>query len=185
MIYVVLGLIGAGMGSFYLHGRGDFLLGGVLGLLVAAVINQRNRLLSLEKRLVLMEKRIAGMFSGVDPAGPAESDGRSEPVRAAHADAVSEDRLPLPEMALAGGGAVETPKAVSPSVEDPVEMPSLELELSDAAIAGLESPSGPPHPDQPPPRQMAWATRSGNSSLAATSWCAWGWWCCCSVSPFW
>jgi hypothetical protein len=89
-------------GKFYLHGRGDFLLGGVLGLLVAAVINQRNRLLSLEKRLVLMEKRIAGMFSGVDPAGPAESDGRSEPVRAAHADAVSEDRLPLPEMALAG-----------------------------------------------------------------------------------
>jgi hypothetical protein len=102
MIYVVLGLIGAGMGSFYLHGRGDFLLGGVLGMLVAAVINQRNRLLSLEKRLVLMEKRIAGMFSGVDPAGPAESDGRSEPVRAAHADAVSEDRLPLPEMALDG-----------------------------------------------------------------------------------
>jgi hypothetical protein len=185
MIYIVLGLIGAVMGSFYLYGRGDFMLGGAVGLLVAAVINQRNRLLSLEKRLVFMEKRIAGMFSEENTTGPADSTGRSEPVRAAHADAVSEDRLPLPEMALAGGGAVETPKAVSPSVEDPAEMPSLELELSDAAIAGLESPSGHRIRISHRLRQMAWATRSGNSSLAATSWCAWGWWCCCSVSPFW
>jgi hypothetical protein len=183
MIYIVLGLIGAVMGSFYLYGRGDFLLGGVLGLLVAAVINQRNRLLSLEKRLVFMEKRIAGMFSEENTTGPADSTGRSEPVRAAHADAVSEDRLPLPEMALDGGGAVETPKAVSPSIEDPAEMPSLELELSDAAIAGLESPSGPPHLSASPSNGLG--ARSGNSSLAATSWCAWGWWCCCSVSPFW
>ena len=28
MIYLVFGLIGAVMGSFYLYGRGDFLLGG-------------------------------------------------------------------------------------------------------------------------------------------------------------
>jgi hypothetical protein len=40
---------------------------------VAAVINQRNRLLSLEKRLVFMEKRIAGMFSEENTAGPADS----------------------------------------------------------------------------------------------------------------
>jgi uncharacterized membrane protein len=146
MIYIVLGLIGAVMGSFYLYGRGDFMLGGAVGLLVAAVINQRNRLLSLEKRLVFMEKRIAGMFSEENTTGPADSTGRSEPVRAAHADAVSEDRLPLPEMALDGGGAVETPNAVSSSIKDPAAIPSLELELSDDAIAGLESPSGPPPP---------------------------------------
>ena len=38
MIYIVLGLIGAVMGSVYLYGRGDFMLGGVIGLLVAALI---------------------------------------------------------------------------------------------------------------------------------------------------
>jgi len=32
------GLIGAVMGSFYLYGRGDFLLGGVIGLLVVVVV---------------------------------------------------------------------------------------------------------------------------------------------------
>jgi hypothetical protein len=179
MIYIVLGLIGAVMGSFYLYGRGDFMLGGAVGLLVAAVINQRNRLLSLEKRLVFMEKRIAGMFSEENTTGPADSTGRSEPVRAAHADAVSEDRLPLPEMALDGGGAVETPNAVSSSIKDPAAIPSLELELSDAPSPGLNRRQGHRL------RQMAWPLRSGNSSLAATSWCAWGWWCCCSVSPFW
>ena len=65
MIYIVLGIIGAVAGSFYLYGRGDFLLGGAIGLLAAAAINQRNRLLALEKRLKAME------MQGAEPASQA------------------------------------------------------------------------------------------------------------------
>lgn len=38
MIYIVLGVIGAVMGSFYLYGRGDFVLGGVIGLLAGVLV---------------------------------------------------------------------------------------------------------------------------------------------------
>jgi uncharacterized membrane protein len=148
MIYIVLGLIGAVMGSFYLYGRGDFLLGGAVGLLVAAVVNQRNRLLALEKRLVSMERRIAGTFSGDEAVGPAETTDASEPVQPVQDVPLSEDGDSLPEMEADGGAAVETPANAVPSAQ----MPSLELELSDAAIAGLESPPVPPHPDQSSPR---------------------------------
>lgn len=140
MIYIVLGLIGAVTGSVYLYGRGDFLLGGLAGLLVAAVVNQRNRLLAMESRLASLEKRIAGMFPAGEIAGPAESADGPGPLQAA------------PTAEPAGGEPVETLTQGAPSAKRPAEMPSLELELSDDAIAGLEPPSSPPLDDPSPPR---------------------------------
>ena len=152
MIYIVLGLIGAVMGSFYLYGRGDFLLGGAIGLLVAASINQRNGLLALEKRLVAMEKQLSGLLSKKKDAGPAKFDGATEPAAAAHAGSGSEGKALLPQEEPPGVAAVETPVASPPSPEQPPDIPSLELELSDAAIADLASPPKPPTPDQPSQR---------------------------------
>ena len=122
MIYVVLGLIGAAMGSVYLYGRGDFLLGGAIGLLAAAAINLRNRLVALEKRLAAVEGRTAERFSASDePAAASES----APPEAAAADE------PLPAAA---------------SVAADPGMPSLELELADEAAAASDVP-----PFSPPP----------------------------------
>ncbi len=148
MIYVVLGLIGAVMGNFYLHGRGDLMLGGVIGLLVAAVVNQRNGLLSLEKRLAAMEQQASGWLSGKKVAGPNQSGGASGPSQAAYADTGSEGKAMLPEKEPAVVAAVET-AAVSASPQPTAEMPSLELELSDAAMADLGTPATPPAPEHP------------------------------------
>jgi uncharacterized membrane protein len=150
MIYIVLGLIGAVTGSAYLYGRGDFLLGGFVGLLVAAVINQRNRLMAMERRLASLEKRIAGMFSAGN--GPAESSAQPEPVQTAPTASGRDHEASLPEMAPPPVAGVAVPTVSPPRAEPADAMPSLELELSDAAIAGLEPPSSPPRRDEPPPR---------------------------------
>ena len=151
MIYIVLGLIGAVTGSVYLYGRGDFLLGGFVGLLVAAVINQRNRLMAMESRLASLEKRIAGMLSAGEN-GPAESSAQPESVETAPTDTGREHETSLPEMAPLPDAGVAVPTVSPPRAEPADAMPSLELELSDAAIAGLEPPSSPPLDDLPPPR---------------------------------
>ena len=126
MIYVVLGLIGAVTGSVYLYGRGDFFLGAAIGLLVAAAINQRNGLLALDKRLKAMEARIAGLT-------PDQQRAASEAAPSAVQD--------QPEESLSAG----TP---APPAAPTADMPSLDIELSDAAIAGLETPKAPPSPDR-------------------------------------
>uniref|UniRef100_UPI003564E134 DUF2339 domain-containing protein n=1 Tax=Desulfosarcina sp. TaxID=2027861 RepID=UPI003564E134 len=148
MIYFVLGLIGAVMGSFYLYGRGDFLLGGVIGLLAAAVINQRNGLLALKTRLAAMETQIAGLLSGETGAGPVSSGDASTPSRAAHAGRGSDADASGPEEAPAAAAAVETATVPAPSPNATTEIPSLELELSDAAIAEFALPTKPPMPDR-------------------------------------
>ncbi|BBO67831.1 membrane protein [Desulfosarcina alkanivorans] len=152
MIYIVLGLIGAVTGSVYLYGRGDFLLGGFVGLLVAAVINQRNRLLALENRLVSLEKRIAGTFSAEGVAGPAEPSGQPESVRSAPMDTGGDDDAALSETEPARDAGGRAPTVPPPRSDPAGAMPSLELELSDDAIAGLDPPSGPPRPDPATPR---------------------------------
>ena len=144
MIYIVLGLIGAVMGSFYLYGRGDFLLGGVIGLLAAAVINQRNGLLRLEKRLAAMQKQISGLVAGETVVSPAPPAGMPSPARAEHAGPGTEDQASWSQEEPAGVAAFKTPLATPPSSEDNPDIPSLELELSDAAMADLEPPSKPP-----------------------------------------
>ncbi len=181
MIYIVLGLIGAVMGSFYLYGRGDFLLGGAVGLLVAAVVNQRNRLLALEKRLVSMERRIAGTFSGDEAVGPAETTDASEPVQPVQDVPLSKDGIPCPKWKPMGGLQLKhrpTPcrlhRCLPWNWNCPMP-PSPGLNRRQFHLIRISR-----HPGQ-----MAWATRSGNSFWAATSWCGWGWWCCCSDSPFW
>ncbi len=151
MIYIVLGLIGAVVGSFYLYGRGDYLLGGVIGLLVAGVVNQRNRLFALEKRLATLEKSSTGALSGEDAAGSSESATTSESVTAARNGSGREYEKSRPGEEPPGGAAVEIPKTTS-LAGHPAEIPSLELELSDSAIAGLEPPQSPPVSDQPSAR---------------------------------
>ena len=120
------------MGSFYLYGRGDFLLGGGIGLLAAAAINQRKGLLALKSRLAAMETQIAGLISAEKVAGTASSDEASGPEAEPMVDA-----------------AVDTTAVSAPHLTATAEIPSLELELSDAAIADLAPPPKPPMPDQP------------------------------------
>ncbi|MBC2711452.1 MAG: DUF2339 domain-containing protein, partial [Desulfosarcina sp.] len=146
MIYIVLGLIGAVMGSFYLYGRGDFLLGGIIGMLVAAVINQRNKLLTLEKRLVVLETQITGFSAGDKTPNHAESIGSEMPFSEAEPNDEAEP-VPAEEDSAA---TIKTP-FVSPATTERVEeMPSLELELTDAALADLEPHSKTGVTDQPP-----------------------------------
>ncbi len=151
MIYVVLGLIGAVMGSFYLYGRGDFLLGGVIGLLAAAAINQRNGLLALKTRLAAMETQIAGLLSGETDAGPASSAEGSTLARATHGVPGDDVDASGPEEEPAVAAAVEMGAVSAPSPNTTAEIPSLELELSEAAIADFTPPPKPPVPDQPSP----------------------------------
>ena len=159
MIYIVLGLIGAVMGSFYLSGRGDFLLGGVIGLLVAGVINQRNGILALEKRLVAMEKQIAGLLSGKTVVGSTESAGASEPAQAAVAGSGIDGKSSLSKKEPAGVSAIETAAVPPLSPEHSADIPSLELELSDAAIADHATPLEPSTPEQSSHRSIGLGDR--------------------------
>ena len=128
---------------------GDFLLGGVIGLLAAAVINQRNGLLALKKRLEAMEKQIAVLLSGEKVADPAQSHGAKEAAHSTAAAPNSQGGASMSEEEPAGDHTSETPPAPTPFLEPPAGIPSLELELSDAAIADLTAPPGPPPTDSP------------------------------------
>ena len=141
MIYIVLGLIGAVAGSVYLYGRGDFLLGGAIGLLAAAAINQRNRIMALEKRLKAVEMQAA-------PAADKEPAGRSaEPDPTAGAtgvDGPADISAPSPATAAA-------PQTPPPPSSSTAEIPSLDIELSDAALAEIET-ADKPFAAGPPPQ---------------------------------
>jgi uncharacterized membrane protein len=140
MIYIVLGLIGAVAGSFYLYGRGDFLLGGAIGLLAAAAINQRNRLLALEKRLKSMEMQRPEQAPDADiaqptPAAPAAG------ASGASAQPETPATVPIAKPPLdtaAGAGTTD-------------DMPSLEIELADAAPDDIQPPEIPPVAGRPEP----------------------------------
>lgn len=148
MIYLVLGVIGAVMGSLYLYGQGDFLLGGVIGLLAAGVISLRNRLLDLEKRLSAVQKQFAGSLTGKQSvAGPAEATGASEPHRAAQAGPGRKGSAFPPKEEPVGATGSGAPLAVPPLGGPTAEIPSLELELSDSAMAG-PAPQPPEQPQQ-------------------------------------
>ncbi len=149
MIYIVLGLTGAVMGSFYLYGRGDFLLGGVIGLLAAAAISQRNGRFALKTRLAAMEMQIAGLLPGETAAGLASSAKATTADKGAHARPGSDVDASGPQEEPTVAAAVETAAVSAPSPKATAETPSLELELSDAAIADFTPPPKPPMPDQP------------------------------------
>ncbi len=140
MIYIVLGLIGAVAGSFYLYGRGDFLLGGAIGLLAAAAINQRNRMLALEKRLKAMEMQRSEQPSDAGIAQPAPevpaTDAPSAPAKPV-APATAPFVEPLPEAKQAS------------SIPD--DIPSLEIELADAPAGDIQPPKKPPVAEPPEP----------------------------------
>jgi uncharacterized membrane protein len=142
MIYIVLGLIGAVMGSVYLYGRGDFLLGGVIGLLVAAVINQRNALLAMGKRLDAIESRITGLagqpVDDKDPSGRTPSPGQTETAGSPIETIAPAAADPFPGRA--------TPAPAAPATAD---MPSLDLELADTALDDIEAPAAPTPADRP------------------------------------
>ena len=149
MIYIVMGLLGAAMGSFYLYGRGAFLLGGFIGLLVAAVVNQRNGLLALEKRLAIMETLIAGLRSDKKTDGSAQFSATSEAAQSLYVSPKGEGKASSRAEDPAEVDVVEAPMAVVPPPDPSADMPSLELELSDAVMADFESPPKPPTPDPP------------------------------------
>jgi uncharacterized membrane protein len=148
MIYIVLGLLGTAMGAVYLYGRGDFLLGGVIGLLLAAVIDQRNRLLAIEKRLAAMDKRFAGHFANQERSDTPPTAGTPEPTRSAAEETAEGWAASTPS--TEPNHAFETPVAsvsVSTTIAD---IPSLELELPDTALADPRSPIPEESGTQPP-----------------------------------
>jgi len=138
MIYIVLGLIGAVAGSFYFYGRGDFLLGGAIGLLAAAAIDQRNRLLALEKRLEVIETQRPEQTSDADIAQPAATTDASDASVPPDTSAKAPIAGPPPD-AAAGVGTTD-------------DIPSLEIELADAAPDDIRPPEKPPiaRPPEPP-----------------------------------
>jgi uncharacterized membrane protein len=139
MIYIILGLIGAAAGSFYLRGPGDFIIGGVVGLLVAAVISQRNGLLAVQKRLKDMEGQIADLLAG-QKSDPAAEQAETAPVP-------QKPGQTAPAETAAMAAEAETPSATPRRT---VDMPSLELKLPDE-IDAPSPPEKPPEPDLPPP----------------------------------
>ncbi|BBO82484.1 membrane protein [Desulfosarcina ovata subsp. sediminis] len=121
MIFIVLGLIGAISGGVYLYGRGGFLLGGVIGLLAAAVVGQRSRLLDLEKRVTNLQARV-----GRPSAAAGATDRKAPPPNETGVSTIPVSEPPP---------SPETPSA---------DLPFLELELSEGAMA-----DAPPAPSTP------------------------------------
>lgn len=142
MIYGIFGLLGAVAGGVYLYGQGDFLLGGLIGLMLAAVINQRNRILAIERRLNRLESKIAG---------EAESSTKSDQRRASHESASM--RVPAAEKkgtSDGGKGAdpfgepIDRPPSSAAEPRSTLDLPALELELADASVgdATVDSSTG-------------------------------------------
>jgi len=144
LIYIIFGLIGAAAGEMYLRGPGDLMIGGIVGLLAAAVISQRNALAAVQRRLKDMETQIADFLAGPAVERPPEPQAAEKPSPAdlqatTAGQAATADRAAMTD---AAAPATKTPPQTA-------EMPSLELQLPDEIKA-------PPPPQQPiedePPR---------------------------------
>jgi len=177
MIYIVLGLIGAVAGSVYLYGRGGFLLGGAIGLLAAAAINQRNRMMALEKRLKTIETQ-AGQAPSKNSssrtrrrrpllgrAKPTWTVGRTCPCRRQPPRKRPNRRLPRRCRRR------RSPRWISSCPMQPWPR-----------WKALKNPLRQVHRRNDP---VDGGIPLKRSSSAATSWCGSGWWCCCSDSPSW
>ena len=131
MIYIVFALIGAVAGPFYLHGPGDALVGAGIGLMLAAVINQRNRLAAMDKRLkILEEKRFRQESATVSTATDQRASAHtvaspSMPDNAGQTPGVDDGKTHRSAEA-----PDPSPLAVPLSAADS-KIPSLELELAD------------------------------------------------------
>ena len=145
MIYILFGLIGAVAGSVYLYGRGDYLLGGVIGLLAAAAISHRNRILALEKRLQAVETQTVPDASEAPESQASPAVSSSEATAGAPATDLSTQ--PLVDQATASATSASMP------TED---IPALDIELSDAAVAALEPTPTPPGESPPPQATSTW-----------------------------
>ncbi|WP_419656697.1 uncharacterized membrane protein, DUF2339 [Desulfosarcina variabilis str. Montpellier] len=159
MIYIVLGLIGAVAGSIYLYGKADALVGAGIGLVVAAVINQRNRLMAMEQRLKTLEATLArkaastvafdAKASAHDVASPPVPDNHGQP---AGADDHKTHR---------SAEAVATPPMAAPASAADSKMPSLELELADDLVDDLAGDTKAAKPGAAPPRPLPSSATSG------------------------
>ena len=146
MVYVVLGLIGAVWGSLYFYGRGGLFVGGLLGLLAAAVISQRNRLQALDRQVRELSLMVRGLREGApveDAAAAAAGAGTDDTQSAKDADPVT---VEIPPSAAENG----SPAAAGRTPDD---MPSLELELSDEALAQPGPAVNAPPPSTKPGRR--------------------------------
>jgi len=111
------------------------MVGGIVGLLVAAVISQRNTLVSVQKRLKAMEGQIADLLIGQAADRPQERHAANEPSPADMQATTAEQAVPAD--AAATTGTAEPPAATPSQI---VDTPSLELHLPDE----IESPAPPP-----------------------------------------
>lgn len=138
MIYIVMGLIGAVAGSFYFYGRGDFLFGGAIGLLAAAAIDQRNRLLALEKRLKAVEMQRSEHTSDAGIAQPATE-----------APAAGATSAPAQPEAPSTAPFVKPPPDAKQESSTTDDIPFLDIELADVPPEDPE-PSEKPQAAEPP-----------------------------------
>lgn len=139
LIYIIFGLIGVVAGEIYLRGPGDLMVGGIVGLVVAAVISQRNALAAVQKRLKAMEGQISDLLTGQTADRPPEPEVDAEPS--------AEGMQAAPADVAAMKEATEAPAAAPPRTVDP---PSLELQLPDEIESPRPSPKQP-ITDQPAP----------------------------------
>lgn len=139
LIYIIFGLIGVVAGEIYLRGPGDLMVGGIVGLVVAAVISQRNALAAVQKRLKAMEGQISDLLTGQTADRPPEPEVDAEPS--------AEGMQAAPADVAAMKEATEVPAAAPPRTVDP---PSLELQLPDEIESPRPSPKQP-ITDQPAP----------------------------------
>jgi len=145
LIYIIFGLIGVLAGEIYLRGPGDLMIGGIVGLLVAAVISQRNALVSVQRRLKEMEARIADLLGGQAVGVPPESQAAEEPSAEHIKETAREAAAPTDAAAIKAAA-----KTTAPSPPQTDDIPSLELHLPEE----IESPPPsiqPPKTDQPAP----------------------------------
>jgi len=124
------------------------LLGGAIGLLAAAAINQRNRMMALEKRLKTIETQ-AGQAPFEEQQQPDPPPTPAPGAGETHVDRGAD--LPVPPAATA-----ETPQSPPSPAVSTAEIPSLDIELSDAALAEMESAEKPPAAGPPPQRSSGW-----------------------------
>lgn len=152
MIFILFGVLGAVVGSIYFYGDGGVLSGGLIGLMLAAAINQHNRLRALEQRLKILEATLVRQASS--PAANDET--------AAAQDVAS---MPVPDNAGQSAGGDDQKMHRSAKAPDPSPiatprsaadstMPSLELELADDLAGDANATDASTAQTGPSPRSV-------------------------------
>ena len=166
MIYVVFGIVGAFWGGLYFHGAGAILVGGLAGIVVAAVISLRNRIRGLEIRI----RELDAIIDRLNRDGMPED--AETPVGSADAedDAIYEA---IGRLSDDQGAASQSPQSThtpkpstqrQPTSSDVATAPTAEKPLPEPDR--IHGPSGKPGPAGDAPSRAAGPAVSANRLAA-------------------